>query len=167
MATATDSPPASEPEKVSVAPKLATISAVISSAGAVVAATCAIISTSHLLAAVQIDAQQKVFALKLEACDSFGETTTAISTNPIIAASSGDDRRKMVRSANRLVMLFPEQVRSAGLRFINQMDIVRAARPAGPQDVALSMKLGSVVQSAIELEQACQNDLRKNASISE
>ena len=167
MATVAASPLASEPDKASVVPKLATISAVISSAGAVVAATCAIISTSHVLAAVQIDAQEKVFALKLEACDSFDETTTAISTNPMIAASTGDDRQKMVQSANRMNMLFPDPVRSAGLKFINQMDLVRAAQPASSQDVALGMKLGSVVQSAIELEQACQNEIRKNASVSE
>jgi hypothetical protein len=156
---ATDTPPAL-PVSTS---KFATISAVISSAGAVVAAACAIISTNQVLKAVQIDAQEKVFALKLDACDSFDETTTTISTNPMVAASNDENRLKVIHSANRLIMLFPDHVRDAGQKFINQMDVVYAARHGGAQDVPLSMKLGSLLQATVELEQACQDDIRKSA----
>jgi hypothetical protein len=144
-------------------PRLATISTVISTAGAVVAAACAIISTNQVLKAVQIDAQGKVFALKLDACDSFGETTATVSSDPLLAASDAAGRRKIVRSANRLIMLFPEDVKSAGLKFINQIEIVYAARNGGPRDLPLNMALGSMMQAAIELEQACQSDIRKSA----
>ena len=156
----TDTPPTS-------APRFATIGAAISSACAIVAAACAIISTNQVLKAVQTDAREKVFALKLEACDSFDETTTAISMNPLVAASDGEDRRKVVHSANRLIMLFPDRVIKAGQKFSNQMDIVYAARHGGPQDVPLSMKLGSLVQATVGLEQACQDDIRMSANGSE
>jgi hypothetical protein len=136
--------------------RLATISIVISTAGAVVAALCAIISTNQVLKAVQIDAQGKIFALKLEACDSFGEVTATVSSNPLIAASNDADRRKIVRSANRLIMLFPHEVKRAGLKFINQLDIVYAAQHGGPHDLPLNMKLGSVMQAAIELDVSFQ-----------
>jgi len=145
-------------------PWLATTGAVISSIAAVISSACAIISTNQVLKAVQTDAQEKIFALKLEQCDSFGETMTTISTNPMVAASNDENRKKVVHSANRLIMLFPDDVKSAGLTFINQMDIVYAAAGhGGSQDDPLSMKVGSLIQAAVELEQACQNDISKSA----
>src|SRR3954469_23349789 len=147
--------------------RFATVSAVISSAAAVVAAACAIISTSQVLNTVQTDAQEKLFALKLDACLAFADTATTISTNPIAAASDIETRRKAVNGANRLMMIFPDQVRDASLKFINHLDIVYAARPTGPQDLSFNGKLASLTQAAIDLQQACQSDIAKTARISE
>jgi hypothetical protein len=141
--------------------KIANIGAMIASGGAIVAAACALISTIQTLKVVQTDAQQRLFGLKLEACDSFSATMTTISANPMLGAMDADKRGKAILNANRLTMLFPDQVKKASLNFINQMDIVFADKNGGPRDVPTAMKLGALMQSAVELSMACQNDIQK------
>lgn len=152
-------------ESTSTTPLFATIGAVISSGGAVIAAACAIISTSHLLKSAEIDAQEKYFGRKFDACEDFAETENALATNPMIAASNDENRRKAILRANRLVMLFPDHVKDAGEKFVNNMDIVYAANRGGSEDTPLGMKAGSLVQAAIVLEEACQADISRSAQI--
>ena len=143
--------------------RLATASAVISSAGAVIAAICAILSTGQQLKAVKIDVQEKVFAKKLDACDAFAETENAINTNPMIAASINDQRTKMILTANRLSVLFSKDVQDRSLKFVNKMDIIYAANHGGPQSAELNLEAGALMQSANELETACQQEIRSIA----
>jgi hypothetical protein len=135
----------------------------VSAMSAVIASIAAIVSTSSVLRASELTARDRVFERKLAACGEISKVTTRISSAPQQFVSAGEARSQAAENINELLLVFPDEVNEAGLKLINQLDIVYAKnadrRPITSED------WGRLIQSSIDLNSACRADVRAIANL--